>query len=87
MKLAWRINFSFIYNRTFSASQELLSVFERLPDHDGSGVFRVHWTEDLQGDEPTLFDRFADPCDFNLTMLNRILYCGITNEGHESLIA
>ncbi|MDM5175896.1 hypothetical protein PO883_01620 [Massilia sp. DJPM01] len=69
--------------------KELLSVFERFPCHDGFGVFWaiVHCIENSQGYEPALLESVRrTPCDFNLTMINRMLNGGITNVGHESLI-
>jgi hypothetical protein len=59
--------------------EELLTVFERHPDHDGFGVFWsiVHCLEHFQGYEPALLESVRrSPCDFNLTMINRMLNAG-----------
>ncbi|NHZ94356.1 hypothetical protein [Massilia sp. CCM 8734] len=69
--------------------EELLSVFERFPDHDGFGVFWgiVHCLEHFQGYEPALLESVRRaPGDFNLTMINRMLNGGITDVGNELLI-
>lgn len=69
--------------------EELLSVFERFPNHDGFGVFWgiVHCLEYFQGYEPALLDSVRrTPGDLNLTMLNRMLNGGIDKVGNESLV-
>lgn len=69
--------------------EELLSVFERFPFHDGYEVFWsiVHCIEHYQGYEPALLASVRrTPCDFNLILINRMLNGGITEIGNVSLI-
>lgn len=69
--------------------EELLSVFERFPDHDGFGVFWsiVHCMEHFQGYEPALLESVRrTPGEFNLMMINRMLNTGITAVGNNSLL-
>jgi hypothetical protein len=69
--------------------EELLSVFERFPGHDGFGVFWgiVHCLEHFQGYEAALLESVRRaPGDFNLTMVNRMLNGGITHVENDSLI-
>jgi hypothetical protein len=69
--------------------EELLSVFERFPGHDGFGVFWsiVHCLEHFQGYKAALLESVRRaPGDFNLTMINRMLNGGITHVEDESLI-
>lgn len=69
--------------------EELLSVFERFPDHDGFGVFWsiVHCMEHFQGYEPALLESVRrTPGEFNLMMINRMLNTGITAVGNDSLL-
>jgi len=69
--------------------EELLSVFERFPDHDGFGVFWsiVHCMEHFQGYEPALLESVRrTPGEFNLMMINRMLNTDITAVGNNSLL-
>ncbi|MBI3350135.1 MAG: hypothetical protein HY020_23355 [Burkholderiales bacterium] len=67
----------------------MLSVFERLPDEDGYGVFWsiLHCLEKCPGYEPLLVESaLRAPVEFNLSMVNRLLNSGITEVSGQSLL-
>lgn len=68
----------------------LLRVFERFPDHDGFGVFWSinHFLEACRNYESGLVASVRrTPCEFNLTMINRLLNGNITHVEGQSLMA
>jgi hypothetical protein len=74
---------------THAEYQAMLGIFERFPDQDGFEVFWgiVHALERCEGYEPELLvsvDR--KPCEFNVTMVNRLLNAGVREIGGRSLV-
>jgi hypothetical protein len=67
---------------------QLLMVFERFPNDDGAGVFWsiVHFLEASNEYELPLIESVQrKACEFNLTMINRLLNVGIESIGGHDL--